>query len=97
MEGLLFMVLPFFPCRAGNHSVSTCSTLGICGHRADGDVLSCAETQVAPALNSTGLAKLQLVCPQLAAERGPDPHYCCTEQQLDTIQSQVGKSGSCCA
>lgn len=78
------------PCRASEHSTGTCSTLGICGHREDGDVLSCAETRPAPSMNSMGLSKLQLVCPQLAAERGSDPHFCCTEQQLDTIQSQVG-------
>ncbi|KAL6768530.1 SSD3 [Auxenochlorella protothecoides x Auxenochlorella symbiontica] len=75
--------------RASEHSTGTCSTLGICGHREDGDVLSCAETRPAPSMNSTGLSKLQLVCPQLAAERGSDPHFCCTEQQLDTIQSQI--------
>lgn len=71
------------------HGPQTCATYGICGHRADGDVLSCAETLPAPALNATGLQKLQRVCPQLAADRGSDRHFCCTEEQLDTIQRQI--------
>lgn len=76
-------------CRAGGHSPGTCASVGICGHRPDGDVLSCAETKPAPTLDAGGLAKLQLVCPQLAQERGDDPHFCCTEEQLDVIQRQV--------
>lgn len=78
------------PLRASDpHGPGTCATYGICGHRSDGDVLSCAETRPAPPLGARGLAKLQQVCPQLAAERGADARFCCTEEQLDVIQREI--------
>lgn len=70
------------------HEPGYCATHGICGHRADGDPLSCANNTAAQPLNSTALQKLQVVCPQLAAEF-PDSSFCCTEEQLDQLQSQV--------
>ncbi|KAI3436838.1 hypothetical protein D9Q98_006248 [Chlorella vulgaris] len=74
--------------RTRNHEPGYCATHGICGHRADGDPLSCANNTAAQPLNSTALQKLQVVCPQLAAEF-PDSSFCCTEEQLDQLQSQI--------
>jgi Niemann-Pick C1 protein len=71
------------------HEPGFCATYGICGHRADGDPLSCATNIEAQPLNGTALQKLHTVCPQLAEDVGGD-RFCCTEEQLDQLQAQVG-------
>lgn len=75
------------------HEPGRCATYGICGHRTDGDPLSCANNTAAQPLAGPALNKLQAVCPQLAADVGAagGTSYCCTEQQLDQLQQQVGQ------
>lgn len=70
------------------HDASHCATYGICGHRADGDPLSCANNTAAQPLAGGAAAKLQAVCPQLAADTQGGA-YCCTEEQLDQLQKQA--------
>lgn len=82
------------------HEPGRCATYGICGHRPDTDPLSCPDNGPPRALNDTAMQKLQTVCPQLAAELGGGggggaggagpPGVCCTEEQLDRLQAQVG-------
>jgi len=74
------------------HGPGRCTTYGIGAHRTDGDPLSCANNTAAQPLQGPALAKLQAVCPQLAADVGAagGSSYCCTEQQLDQLQQQVG-------
>lgn len=62
---------------------------GICGHRPDGDVLSCPNNTRAEPLPAAGQQKLQTVCPQLASELGQGTGVCCTEEQLDRLQAQA--------
>ena len=64
-----------------------CATLGICGHRADGDPLSCVEPTPAATIDPELARKLQAVCPQLAAT-APSA-LCCTAEQLDQLQARV--------
>jgi Niemann-Pick C1 protein len=73
------------------HEPGRCATYGICGHRADGDPLSCANNTAAQPLAGPSLAKLQAVCPQLATDVGAagGTSYCCTEEQLDQLQKQI--------
>ena len=81
------------------HEPGYCATFGICGHRPDGDPLSCPNNTVAQPLGTpAALQKLQTVCPQLAADVGAagGSTYCCTEQQLDQLQSQVRPLGRAC-
>ena len=78
------------------HGPGYCATYDICGHRPDGDPLSCPNNTAAQPLGSpAALQKLQAVCPQLAADVGAagGSSYCCTEQQLDKLQSQVRPLG----
>lgn len=78
--------------RTFDHSPGQCATYGICGHRNDSaeDSLPCAINKPAESLpSSTALKKFQQVCPQLAAELGPDPAVCCTEDQLDILQKSI--------
>ncbi len=82
------------------HEPGRCATYGICGHRRDGDPLSCPDNGEARPLNATSAQKLQTVCPQLAADIGPGAGVCCTEEQVDQLQKQVGGvpcSGAGCA
>lgn len=75
------------------HEPGYCATYGICGHRADGDPLSCANNTAAQPLVGGTAAKLAAVCPQLAADvvaGGGPGRVCCTEEQLDQLQKQVG-------
>lgn len=75
------------------HDQGYCALYGICGHRADGDVLSCPLNAPGQQLSQAAYNKLQTLCPQLtAAFGGPDGHYCCTEQQIDVMATSV-----CCA
>ncbi|KAL4426962.1 hypothetical protein ABPG77_009523, partial [Micractinium sp. CCAP 211/92] len=71
------------------HEPGRCATYGICGHRRDGDPLSCPDNGEARPLNATSAQKLQTVCPQLAADIGPGAGVCCTEEQLDQLQKQI--------
>ena len=73
------------------HEPGRCATYGICGHRKDGDVLPCANNTAAQPLPGGEAArqKLNAVCPQLAADVGADGDFCCTEEQLDTLQRQA--------
>ncbi|KAL4457923.1 hypothetical protein ABPG75_012788 [Micractinium tetrahymenae] len=71
------------------HEPGRCATYGICGHRRDGDPLSCPDNNAARTLNATSAQKLQAVCPQLAADIGPGAGVCCTEEQLDQLQKQI--------
>jgi len=71
------------------HDEGYCATYGICGHRDDQDPLSCALNALAEPPDSSTRHKLELVCPQLAAEIGVDGSVCCTEEQLDLIQKQI--------
>ncbi|KAL4535608.1 hypothetical protein Ndes2526A_g06428 [Nannochloris sp. 'desiccata'] len=78
--------------RTFDHSPGQCATYGTCGHRKDSteDFLPCAINKPAESLpSSTALKKFQQVCPQLAAELGPDPAVCCTEDQLDILQKSI--------
>lgn len=74
------------------HEPGRCATYGICGHRRDSDPLSCPDNGAARTLNATSAQKLQEVCPQLAANVGPGGGVCCTEEQLDQLQKQVGQT-----
>lgn len=76
------------------HEQGRCATYGICGHRRDGDPLSCPDNGAARPLNATSAQKLQAVCPQLAADVGPGGGLCCTEEQLDQLQKQVGPNAT---
>ena len=40
-------------------------------------------------MDGTANRKFQQVCPQLAADLGPDANVCCTERQLDILQDQI--------
>ena len=71
------------------HDLGFCATYGICGHRSDTDVLSCPSNVHAVALPGAGAAKLAAVCPHLAAQVGAGGAVCCSEEQLDRLQSQI--------
>lgn len=72
------------------HDQGYCALYGICGHRPDGDVLSCPLNARGRQLSQAAYNKLQTLCPQLtAASGGADGHYCCTEQQIDVMATSV--------
>jgi len=62
----------------------------ICGHRADGDVLNCANnTHAAPPSGELALM-LQATCPTLWSEQGGmNGSYCCTPRQVEVLQNNV--------
>ena len=73
-----------------DHSPGRCATFGIGGRRADGDVLNKPDNRVAQHLSEGAAAKLQTTCPLLSdAHGGASGEYCCTEQQIQTIEQQV--------
>lgn len=72
-----------------NHEPGYCATYGICGHRDDGDPLSCADNSQSRSLDASTFAKLQEVCPQLAGKVGESGSLCCTEEQLDSLQQRI--------
>lgn len=72
-----------------DHSPRMCSMYGICGKRKDGDVLNCPYNAPGPPPSAGLASKLQEVCPTLWAAKGPDAGYCCTEEQVDKIHSDV--------
>lgn len=77
--------------RTLTHESGYCALYGICGHRADNDVLSCPINTKAQPLSKTAYTKLQAVCPQLTASAGgPDGRFCCTEEQIDVMARSVG-------
>jgi len=89
---LFFRALAVDKWRTFDHSPGQCATYGTCGHRKDRpeDSLPCAINKPAKSLSSsTALKKFQEVCPQLAADLGPDPAVCCTEDQLDVLQKSI--------
>lgn len=63
---------------------------GICGHRADGDVLNCANnTRAAPPSDELALT-LQAACPTLWAEKGGmNGSYCCDVHQVEVLMNNV--------
>lgn len=72
------------------HDQGYCALYGICGHRPDGDVLSCPLNAPGRRLSQDAYIKLQTLCPQLTASSGgPDGRYCCTEQQIDVMATSV--------
>ena len=66
----------------------------ICGHRADGDPLNCANNaRAAPPSGELALT-LQATCPTLWAERGGmNGTYCCTPRQVEVLQNNVRWAG----
>ncbi len=76
------------------HEPGYCALYGICGHRADNDVLSCPINTRARPLSKAAYTKLQGVCPQLTASSGgADGRYCCTEEQIDVMRRSVCVGG----
>lgn len=70
----------------------------ICGHRADGDVLNCANNTRAAPPSAELAATLQAACPTLWAEAGGmNGSYCCTPRQVEVLANNVrraaGRSG----
>lgn len=63
---------------------------GICGHRADGDVLNCPLNARATPPSDELAATLQAVCPTLWAEQGgANGTYCCTPRQVEVLANNV--------
>lgn len=69
------------------HEEGYCAMRGICGQRADKDVLNCPVNIPAPAPDPDLASRLQRTCPTLWSEQGgPQGRYCCTSDQVDKIQ-----------
>jgi hypothetical protein len=73
-----------------HHEPGYCAMYDICGHRADGDPLNCANnTRAAPPSGELALT-LQATCPTLWSERGGmNGTYCCTPRQVEVLQNNV--------
>ena len=72
-----------------NHGHGYCALFDICGRTESGGALSCPSNIPSRALSSAGKQKLEAVCPQLASSVGEEKRVCCTEKQLEQIESQM--------
>lgn len=67
--------------------------VGICGKRADGDVLNCASNIPAAAPSEDLASRLKATCPTLWEEQGgAKGTYCCTPEQVDKLSTDVSSS-----
>jgi Niemann-Pick C1 protein len=62
----------------------------VCGHRADGDTLNCANNTRAVSPTGELALTLQATCPTLWSELGGmNGTYCCTPKQVEVLASSV--------
>jgi Niemann-Pick C1 protein len=62
----------------------------VCGHRADGDALDCANNTRAVAPSGELALVLQATCPTLWSEQGGmNGSYCCSARQVEILQNSV--------
>jgi hypothetical protein len=72
------------------HEPGYCAMYDICGHRADGDVLACANNTRAAPPSGELAATLQAVCPTLWSDLGGmNGTYCCTPRQVEVLANNV--------